>query len=215
VSHLIDRPALPVTGRAKYGLGSAPSSEDFSVSVRFSAPVRATCLVLPLLLGLSGCGVLHIFDPTVRQRGSRVDPDALKELIPGTSSRADVQALIGSPTAKATFDDNTWIYISQRTSTRIGRTPGVQKQTVVIFTFDPNGTLRGIAEKDKADGAQIAMAPGATPSPGSEASFLQQLFGNVGRFTPAGLPGGGGAGGFGSSNNNPTTGPGSTGNSLR
>ncbi len=182
--------------------------------MRFSVTVRAALLALPLLSGLTGCGVLHIFDPTVRQRGSRVDPDALKELIPGTSSRADVQALIGSPTAKATFDDNTWIYISQLTSTRIGRTPGVQKQTVVIMTFDPNGTLRGISEKTKADGAPIAMAAGATPSPGSEASFLQQLFGNVGRFTPAGLPGGG-ASGFGAGSNNPTTGVGSTGNSIR
>jgi outer membrane protein assembly factor BamE (lipoprotein component of BamABCDE complex) len=183
--------------------------------VRFSVPVRAACLALPLLGGLAGCGVVHIFDPTVRQRGSRVDPDALKELIPGTSTRADVQALIGSPTAKATFDDNTWIYISQLTSTRIGRTPGVRSQTVVIMSFDANGTLRGIAQRTKDDGAPIAMAAGATPSPGSEASFLQQLFGNVGRFTPAGLPGGGGAGGgFGSGSNNPTTGVGSTGNSL-
>ncbi len=182
--------------------------------MRFSVPVRAALLVLPLL-GLTGCGVLHIFDPTVRQRGSRVDPDALKELIPGTSSRADVQALIGSPTAKATFDDNTWIYISQLTTTRIGRTPGVRQQNVVIMTFDPNGTLRGITQRDKADAEPVAMAAGATPSPGSEASFLQQLFGNVGRFTPAGLPGGGAGGLGGGGSNNPTTGPGSTGNSLR
>jgi outer membrane protein assembly factor BamE (lipoprotein component of BamABCDE complex) len=182
--------------------------------VRLSVPVRAALLALPLLSGLGGCGVLHIFDPTVRQRGSRVDPDALKELIPGTSSRADVQALIGSPTAKATFDDNTWIYISQLTSTRIGRTPGVKSQHVVIMTFDANGTLRGISQRKKEDGAPVAMADGATPSPGSEASFLQQLFGNVGRFTPAGLPGGGG-GALGGGSNNPTTGVGSTGNSLR
>jgi outer membrane protein assembly factor BamE (lipoprotein component of BamABCDE complex) len=193
--------------------GTLPPFEDFW-PVRFSVPVRAALLVLPLL-GLTGCGVLHIFDPTVRQRGSRVDPDALKELIPGTSSRADVQALIGSPTAKATFDDNTWIYISQLTTTRIGRTPGVRQQNVVIMTFDPNGTLRGITQRDKADAAPIAMAAGATPSPGSEASFLQQLFGNVGRFTPAGLPGGGAGGLGGGGSNNPTTGPGSTGNSLR
>jgi outer membrane protein assembly factor BamE (lipoprotein component of BamABCDE complex) len=174
-------------------------------------PIRALLLILPLLLGLTGCGVVHVFDPTARQRGSRVDPDALKELIPGTSSRADVQALIGSPTAKATFDDNTWIYISQITTTRIGRTPGVRSQNVVILTFDQNGTLRSIARRDKADAAPIAMAAGATPSPGSEASFLQQLFGNVGKFTPAGLPGSG-AGGFGSGN--AAGGPGGSGNTL-
>ena len=95
---------------------------------------------------------MHIFDPTLRQRGSLVDPDALRELIPGTSSRADAVALIGSPTAHATFDDNTWIYISQVTSTRIGRTPGIAKQKVVVLSFDQSGTLRGIRQLDKAVG---------------------------------------------------------------
>jgi len=182
--------------------------------VRFRVPAffRAALLIAPLLPALGGCGVLHIFDPTARQRGSRVDPAALKELIPGTSSRADVAALIGSPTAKATFDDNTWIYISQITTTRIGRTPGVRKQQVVIMTFDPNGTLRHISQLNRDDGAQIDMAAGATPSPGSEASFLQQLFGNVGKFTPAGLPGGGG-GGFGTGTS-ANSGPGGSGNTL-
>jgi len=171
--------------------------------------VRLPALLLILsLTPLTGCGVVHIFDPTVRQRGALVDPDALRELIPGTSSRADVISLIGSPTARATFDDNTWIYISQRTSTRIGRTPGVVAQKVVILTFDQGGTLRGISQRGMGDAQPIAMAAGATPSPGSEASFLQQLFGNVGKFTPAGLPGGGAFG------TNSTNGPGNSGNSI-
>ena len=124
-----------------------------------------------------------------------VDRDALAELTPGISSRADAQSLIGSPTAKATFDDNTWIYIGQVTSTRIGRTPGIHKQQVVVLTFDQGGTLRNIRKLDKGDARDVAMAAGSTPSPGSEASFMQQLLGNVGKFTPAGLPGGGGSSG--------------------
>jgi len=166
--------------------------------------------ILPLLgamTTLGGCGIgLGIFDPTLKTRGTMVDRDALAELIPGTSSRADAQSLIGSPTAKATFDDNTWIYIGQVTSTRIGRTPGVHKQQVVVLTFDQGGTLRDIRKLDKSDSKDVAMAAGSTPSPGSEASFMQQLLGNVGKFTPAGLPGGGGSGGG--------TSIGGTGNSL-
>ncbi len=176
-------------------------------------PLPRLLLLGTVLSGLGGCGVIHIFDPTLRQRGSMIEPDALRELIPGTSSRADAVALIGSPTARATFDDNTWIYISQVTSTRIGRTPGVTKQNVVILTFDQGGTLRGIAQRTRADSKSIDMASGATPSPGSEASFLQQLFGNVGKFTPAGLPGGLGGGGLGSGPASQQ--PGNTGNSLR
>ena len=183
-----------------------PPCEDHP-DLRLPAPIRAALPVLTLLC-LGGCGVVHIFDPTLKQRGSLVDPDALRELIPGTSSRADAVALIGSPTARATFDDNTWIYISQVTSTRIGRTPGVTEQRVTILTFDGGGTLRGIDQRTRADAKPVSMASGATPSPGSEASFLQQLFGNVGKFTPAGIPGGSGRGPASQQ-------PGSTGNSLR
>ena len=165
-------------------------------------------LLTLIQLSVGGCGVVSIFNPTLKQRGSLVEPDALRELIPGTSSRADAVALIGSPTARAPFDDNTWIYISQITSTRIGRTPGVMQQKVVILTFDQGGTLRGINQRTKQDGKSVDMAAGATPSPGSEASFLQQLFGNVGKFTPAGLPGGLGSGPASQQ-------PGNTGNSLR
>ncbi len=172
------------------------------------SPCLRVLVVVPLL-SAAGCGVVGVFNPTLKQRGSLVEPDALRELTPGVSSRADAVALIGSPTARATFDDNTWIYISQVTSTRIGRTPGVTQQKVVILTFDQGGTLRGIDQRSKQDGKPVDMAAGATPSPGSEASFLQQLFGNVGKFTPAGLPGGLGSNGPASQQ------PGNTGNSLR
>lgn len=150
-------------------------------------------LALALVL-LSGCSFIG---PTRTTRGNLVDVDQLKELVPGTSTRADVTSLIGSPTAHATFDDNTWIYIGQVTQARVGRLPGVDRQQVVELTFDPSGTLRSQKILDKADGLNVSMAAGATRSPGSEASFLQQLIGNVGHFSPGGLGLGGNTGGSG------------------
>ena len=167
-----------------------------------------------LLISVGGCSVadsatFHIFAPTEIRRGQIVDPDALKQLTIGTSSRADAVAVMGTPTAKATFDDNTWIYIGQITSTRIGQVPGVDMQKVVLLSFDQGGILRGIKQLDKGDSKAIAMTPGSTKSPGSEASFMQQLLGNVGKFTPAGIPGGLGSqtgpsagGGFGANSGN-------------
>ena len=148
--------------------------------------LRVALMILPL----SACSVFHIWDPLNVRRGALIDPDSLKELIPGTSTRADVTSVLGSPTARATFDDNSWIYYTAVTTTRIGRVPAVTKQSVLVCNFDANGTLRSIRQLDKKDAKQVAMAPGATPSPGSEASFMQQLLGNVGKFTPAGIPGG-------------------------
>lgn len=137
-------------------------------------------------------GACSLFEPTPTMRGNKVDADQLKELVAGTSTRADVTALIGSPTTKATFDDNTWIYVSEVTAPRIARTPGVLAQNVVVLSFDDQGVLRDVKKLDQEDSVPVTMVARSTPSPGTEASFLQQLFGNIGRFNAFG-PGTNGA----------------------
>ncbi len=151
--------------------------------------MRRTPLPLLLALLLTACSVVE----APRQlRGNRVDSDQLKELVPGTSTRADATSLLGSPTAKATFDDNTWIYIGETTRTRVARTPGITQQDVVVLSFDAGGVLRRVKKLNQDDGMDVAVVGRATPSPGSEASFMQQLLGNVGKFSTGGVPGGSG-----------------------
>ena len=158
-------------------------------------------LLLLMLIMLPCCSVVE----TPRtQRGNHVDADQLKELVVGTSTKADVTSLLGSPTAKATFDDNRWLYISETTNVRIGRTPGVLEQNVVVMDFDQGGVLRGIEHRGQDDSKNVAVSSRSTPSPGSEASFMQQLLGNIGKFST------GPTGGIGSGSGGPT-GPGSSG----
>ncbi len=161
-------------------------------TARLPGSPRSLLLVACLLL--SSCGWLM---PPPQVRGNKVDPDALKELVPGVSTKADVSAVIGSPTAKDTFDDNTWLYISELTQQRIGRTLGELEQNVIVINFDDKGVLKGIEKRDKDDALPVTVIARTTPSPGTEASFLQQLLGNIGRFNPtgAGSTPGGGAGG--------------------
>ena len=142
-------------------------------------------------MALTSCSWLM---PPPQLRGNKVDPDQLKELTPGTSTKADVTAVIGSPTATATFDENTWLYISELTQQRIGRTLGDVDQNVIVLTFDDAGVLRDISKRNKGDALPVSVVARTTPSPGTEASFMQQLLGNIGRFNPAGAgaPGGGG-----------------------
>lgn len=149
--------------------------------------MRAVCLLLLL-------GACSVVEAPHQLRGNRIDPAVLKELTPGTSTRADATALLGSPSSKATFDDNTWIYISETTQTRVGRTPGVTSQDVTTLTFNAAGTLLSVQQLDQEAGRSVDVVSRVTPSPGSEASFLQQLLGNVGKFNagaPAGRTGGG------------------------
>ncbi|MDB5399419.1 MAG: hypothetical protein QOF70_5107 [Acetobacteraceae bacterium] len=171
-----------------------------------SAPCRPTLprlfslrrLMLVSCLLLSSCGWLM---PPPQLRGNKVDPESMKELTPGTSTKADVSAIIGSPTAHDSFDDNTWLYISEVTQQRIGRTLGELEQNVIVLNFDEGGVLKSIKSLDQADGLPVTVIARTTASPGTEASFMQQLLGNIGRFNPTGATtpgtasGGGTAGG--------------------
>ncbi len=118
-------------------------------------------------------------------RGNHVDADALKQLTVGVTTRTDVTSLLGSPTAKGSFDDNTWIYIGEVTQPRIGRVQGVNSQEVVKLSFDQGGTLRHVEHLTQSDSMPVDVVSRTTPSPGSESSFMQQLLGNVGRFNAA------------------------------
>src|SRR5690349_23598816 len=125
-------------------------------------------IVLSATLLIAGCS---IFAAPSQLRGNKVDADQLKELVPGTSTKPDVTALIGSPTAKATFDDNTWLYVSEVTRPRIARVQGILSQSVVVLTFNDQGVLQDVKQVNQDDSVPITVVARATPSPGTEASF--------------------------------------------
>ena len=177
---------------------------------RLLGPGRAAA---PLL---SGCA---LFSPIPTERGQMVEKEDYDKLVPGTTTRADVTALLGSPTARATFDDNTWYYIGEVTAPVPLARPKIDHQQVLVLNFDAAGTLRSFRRLDQSNAHDVAMVGRVTPSPGSEATFMQQLIGNVGRYNPLGAlggdtlggPGSGGLGGFGSNNG---AGHGGAGNTL-
>jgi outer membrane protein assembly factor BamE (lipoprotein component of BamABCDE complex) len=157
--------------------------------LRSAAPTRLAptrfALAIAVLATLAGCGTSDFFSYPPQVRGNKVDPEVLAQLVPGTSTRQDVTAVLGSPTAKATFDDNTWIYISEVTRPVIAGTQGVEDQQVYVLSFDDKGTLKGVQKRTKDDSLPVNIVSRTTPSPGTEATWLQQLLGNVGKFSAA------------------------------
>jgi outer membrane protein assembly factor BamE (lipoprotein component of BamABCDE complex) len=145
-------------------------------------------VLLALALGLGACRVI---DAVPIARGHLVNEDQLKELVPGVQGRADVQALLGSPTARGTFDDSNWYYISSTSRARPMQQESISNQRVVVVEFDDAGKLKLVRELGEDAGRSVRIVSRETPVPGNERSLLQSLFGNVGRFNPLGGAGGG------------------------
>lgn len=169
----------------------------------------AALALLPLLgAGMAGCS---FFAPIPEPHGSLIEKADYAQLVPGTSTRSDVLDILGSPTAHATFDDNTWIYVSLVTSPQPLDFPKVVKQQVVVLNFDNAGVLRKLSTLNRKDAINVGMASGHTPAPGTQISVIQELLGNVGRYNPMSNMGNTfGSGPF----SNQGTGQGGAGNSL-
>ncbi len=162
-----------------------------------------------LATALASCQYVQ---PSRYTRGNMAEEYEYSQLVPGTSTKADATSLLGSPTTHDTFDDNTWLYIGELTQPVIASYPAIDRQQVIVLRFDNNGTLRALRRLTGKDAVRVAMAGGSTPSPGSEATILQQVIGNVGRYNPAGLLGGSNSGTGGL--NGTAGGEGGTGNTL-
>ncbi|GBR52279.1 lipoprotein OmlA [Neokomagataea thailandica NBRC 106555] len=159
---------------------------------------------------MGGCS---LFSPIPQPRGSLIEKADYSQLIPGTSTQSDAMDLLGSPTAHATFDDNTWIYVSMITSPRPLSFPKIDKQQVVVLNFDNSGVLRKLNTLGKSNAVNVGMVGRTTPAPGTKTSVIQQLLGNVGRYNPMSNMGSTFGGSSGPMSNQ-GTGNGGSGNTL-
>jgi outer membrane protein assembly factor BamE (lipoprotein component of BamABCDE complex) len=119
---------------------------------------------------------------TVNDRGHLLEPDKITQIHPGTTTRDQVVALLGTPSSTGVFDDKSWYYISRKIEQVAFFDPDVLDQQVYVVNFNDQGVVRSVDHKNLKDARDIAMAPGATPAPGRELTFLEQVLGNIGRF---------------------------------
>ncbi len=134
--------------------------------------------IASLTIGLAACTVSRL-----DVRGDSIDPDKLAKIKVGQQTRADVAEILGSPSSVAAFDSETWYYISKRTETTAFFEPELKDRKVVVLRFDKKGLVSDIKTLDQADGSNIVPVKRETPTVGNKLGFLEQLIGNLGRFT--------------------------------
>jgi outer membrane protein assembly factor BamE (lipoprotein component of BamABCDE complex) len=134
----------------------------------------AACAVLAT--GLAAC------EEQVNVRGNLPDARTLSEVKVGKSSRGQVEAVLGTPSTVATFDNEVWYYIGGRVKTVSFFAPELLERKVIAISFDKKGVVRELRQLDADDGKDIRIVARETPTKGRELTVLRQLIGNVGRF---------------------------------
>lgn len=150
--------------------------------------MRRYALILGSALALAGSACTPIVD----QRGHVVEQGTYEKLQAGSSTKDDVLNLLGSPSTVAAFDNETWYYISQRAERVAFREPQVREQHVVAIAFESSGTVKKIDNYSLKDGKVVDMVDRKTPTAGKELGYIEQLFGNLGKFGKPGSKEGGG-----------------------
>jgi outer membrane protein assembly factor BamE (lipoprotein component of BamABCDE complex) len=147
--------------------------------------LRTTLPALGLaLLLVSGCGRVEDV------KGYLPDTELITAIQPGVDNRNSVQKTLGRPTFQSEFDQNTWYYVARRTKQWAFFNPQPTQHDVTVVRFDPKGNVTKIEKLGMDQLVDVNPDDDKTPTKGKELTFLQQLFGDIGRFAPGGGQGG-------------------------
>lgn len=137
-----------------------------------TTPVRliAGAAVMGAVLTLSACQTGEVYN-----QGYIIDEQALS-LVPVGSSREQVLLALGSPSTTATFDTETFYYISQRRVRPVAfMQPRLVDQRVLAVYFGGDSRVRQIANYGLQNGVVFDFISRTTPTGGRDASFLGSL----------------------------------------
>ena len=137
-------------------------------------PVIASLAASACLFGLAAC------TPTANYQGYQPIDANPNDVKVGTDTRASVLARLGTPTAKASFDQNTWFYLTQVADKTAFYFPQTVRRNVTEISFDKDTQqVKSVNVFTLKDGRIVAYNKRETPTRGRELTFLEQLFGSL------------------------------------
>lgn len=138
---------------------------------------RRTLTIATLALCLTAC------TPTISVRGYVPDDEALTAIKPQQTRLAAVESLLGSPSTVSPFNKKVWYYMNETTEQVAFFDPTVLERKIIAIVFDDRDIVADVVTYTDADGKEVEIVSRTTPTAGNEVTVLQQLFGNIGRFT--------------------------------
>lgn len=133
--------------------------------------------VAALALALAAC------EPRIDTHGFMPNAELVAQIEIGAQGKLEVAQVLGTPSTVATFDENIWYYITQQSRTFAFFKPEIVDQRVLVVTFGDDELVSAIDTYTIEDGLIIDPVTRTTPTSGKQLTLVQQLFGNIGRFT--------------------------------
>ena len=136
--------------------------------------------LIVFMLGLAACTF------QTRHRGY-VFPEDLEAKVATIKTTAQLQDEIGDPQARTIYGDEVWIYYSAEENMR-GPFPNTFDDKTVLLAWVKGGRVLKTQILHDDDLKDVRIAEGETEIPAAiELNALEEMFNNIGRFSPAGL----------------------------
>ena len=116
-----------------------------------------------------------------------VFPEDLESQVAGIKTTGALIETIGAPQVKTIYGDEVWVYYGADENYRGPLAPTFTDETVLLAWVKGNRVLKTQILHD-ADLPDVKIADRETEIPAAiELNALEELFNNIGRFSPAGL----------------------------
>lgn len=116
-----------------------------------------------------------------------VFPDDLESKVATIKTTKQLQEELGDPQTRTIYGDEVWIYYSADENMH-GPFPTTYDNKTVLLAWAKNGQITKTKVLHDKDLQDVRVAKGETEIPAAiELNAIEELFNNIGRFSPAGL----------------------------
>jgi len=132
---------------------------------------------------IASTSLLGACTPIQNVRGQLVTAQERAQIIPGETTQNQVLAMLGSPSTVSEFSEHLWMYIGKKTEAYAFFKPEIIDQKVFLVEFNTENVVVDTALLDQRHIQSVRIDPDATPTAGRNLTIIQQLVGNIGRFS--------------------------------
>ena len=133
------------------------------------------------------CCVLMVACTFQTKHRGYVFPSTIDDDVASIKTTAQLVERVGAPQAKTIYGDQIWIYYGTEENYR-GPLRHTFTDKTILLAYVNGNTVKKIQILHDDDVPDVKMASGETEIPAAiELNAIEELFNNIGRFSPAGL----------------------------